>query len=196
MTYPTRDRIVDEAMRLFGQNGFRGTSVVAIERAAGLSPGAGGLYHHFASKDEVLTEGVRRHLARLDVLHDVRHLFANLGDLRAELTIAARYFLAELDGEAELFQILASEVRRRPDLLSEVSQRLITSTYEGFAEWLLESVKPRKLPAATATTIATIALGSLMSGRLLRDVMGVEPAVDDETLIPVWVEMVLAALGA
>jgi hypothetical protein len=35
----------------------------------------------------------------------------------------------------------------------------------------------------------------LLSGRLLKHVMGVEPAVDDETAIPLWVDMVMAAIG-
>jgi AcrR family transcriptional regulator len=195
VTYPTRERIVDEAMRLFGQNGFRGTSVVQIEKAAGLSPGAGGLYHHFASKDDVLIEGIRRHLARLDALRQVRGVLTNLGDLRAELTVVARFSLAEIDGEAELFQILASEARRRPELLSGAADQLVSATYAGFAGWLRETVKPRRLSAERARTIAVLAMGSLLSGRILWHVMGVESGVDDEALIAGWVDMVMAAIA-
>jgi AcrR family transcriptional regulator len=191
---PTRERIVDEAMKLFGENGFRGTSVARIESAAGLSPGAGGLYHHFTSKDDVLAEGIRRHLARLVVLRDVRAVLTDLGDVRAELTVAARFILAELDSEAELFRILVSEGRRRPDLLTEAADQLISSTYQSFADWLRQTVGA-ELTAERAQTIATIAMGALVSGRILRHVMVIEPAVtDDETMIPVWVEMVMAAL--
>jgi AcrR family transcriptional regulator len=195
VTYPTRERIVDEAMRLFGQNGFRGTSVVQIEKAAGLSPGAGGLYHHFASKDDVLMEGVRRHLARLDALRQLRGVLTNLGDLRAELTVVARFSLAEVDSEAQLFQILASEARRRPDLLSDAAEQLVTATYAGFADWLRLTVKPRRLAPDRARTIALLAMGSLLSGRILQHVMGVNADVDDEALIAVWVDMVVAAIG-
>ena len=46
----TKERIIDEAMRLFGEQGYKGTSVIQIEKAAGLTPGAGGIYHHFSSK--------------------------------------------------------------------------------------------------------------------------------------------------
>jgi AcrR family transcriptional regulator len=76
---PTKERIVDAAMQLFSQHGYRGTSVAQIEAAAGLTPGSGGLYHHFRAKEEVLTAGIERHLARLRALRDIRHLLADLG---------------------------------------------------------------------------------------------------------------------
>lgn len=188
---PTRERIVDEAMRLFGQNGFRGTSVVQIEKAAGLTPGAGGLYHHFASKDDVLVEGVRRHLARIDALKEVRAILGDLGDLRAELTVVARFTLAELDNEAELFQILASEARRRPDLLTNAAETVIASSHESFVDWI---VTKRDMTAERARAIAGLAMGALLAGRLAKHVLGVEPGVEDETVIPIWVDMVIAAI--
>jgi AcrR family transcriptional regulator len=49
----TRERIVDEAMRLFSEHGYTATSIAKIEAAVGLTPGAGGIYHHFASKEAV-----------------------------------------------------------------------------------------------------------------------------------------------
>ncbi|HUR48144.1 MAG TPA: helix-turn-helix domain-containing protein, partial [Acidimicrobiales bacterium] len=62
----TRDRIIDVAMELFGQRGYKGTSITAIEKAAGLAQGAGGIYHHFPSKHALLEAGIARHLSRLD----------------------------------------------------------------------------------------------------------------------------------
>ena len=62
MSSTTRERIVDEAMRLFSQHGYAATSIAKIEAAAGLTPGAGGLYHHFKSKEAVLAAGIERQL--------------------------------------------------------------------------------------------------------------------------------------
>ena len=42
MSTSTRERLLDEAMRLFGERGYDATSVAEIERSAGLTPGAGG----------------------------------------------------------------------------------------------------------------------------------------------------------
>ncbi len=187
---PTRERIADAAMRLFSEQGFRGASVAQIEAAAGLTAGAGGLYHHFNSKEDVLAFGVRRHLERLEALRDVRRVVGDLGDLRAELSVTARYFLAELDTQSELLRIVVSETRRRPDLLTEAVDQLIASTFRGFAEWLREAAG-QDLGEDRASTIATLALGSLLSSRLLPNVIGVNSVgVGDDTLVPAWVDMV------
>jgi AcrR family transcriptional regulator len=193
---PTKERIVEEAMRLFGENGYRGASVAQIEAAAGLRPGSGGLYHHFSSKEEVLAAGVRRHLERLDALRDIRRVLTGLGDLRAELTVTARYFLAELDSQSQLLRILVTETRSRPKLLTAAAEQLIASTFHSFAEWLRQAAGP-ELSEERAVTVATLALGSLLASRLLRNVVGVEGlAMEDETTVRTWVDMVLSMLPA
>jgi AcrR family transcriptional regulator len=50
----TRQRIVDETLRLFEEQGFHGTSVDAIARAAGTSRAT--LYQYFESKDQIFVE--------------------------------------------------------------------------------------------------------------------------------------------
>lgn len=190
---PTRDRIIDAAMTLFGDNGFRGTSVAQIEAAAGLTPGAGGLYHHFKSKEEVLTAGIDRHLDRIAALRDIRLLFTDLGDTRAELTMTARYALTELDNETELLRILATESRTRPSLVERAVTALVDTTHGEFAAWLQES---KHLAPERAAAVAAVALGSLLSNRLMRGLLGIAPAnVDDTTFVATWVEMILNLIG-
>jgi len=180
-------------MHLFSQHGYAGTSVAKIEAAAGLSAGAGGLYHHFKSKEAVLAAGIERQLSRLDALRDIRRLLTPLGDLKAELTLIARYILAELDSESELLRILATEARNRPQLLTTAVDQLVNSTFQGFATWIAERVE-RPVPEVSPTTIATLGLGSLLSNRLLRDVFGVPSPVDDEALVDGWVRLMMGAL--
>lgn len=192
---PTRERIIDEAMRLFSERGFRGTSITAIEVAAGLSPGAGGIYHHFKSKQALLEAGIERHIARLDALRDIRRVIGDVGDLRAELTIIARYVLAELDTEQELLQILVREARQRPDVLARAVDKLINASYTELAGWLLRRVDPPPT-AEQASAIATHGLGSLLSSRLTTTVLGVATMpVSDEALVATWVPAMMALLA-
>ncbi|HEX4364916.1 MAG TPA: TetR/AcrR family transcriptional regulator [Solirubrobacteraceae bacterium] len=195
MSATTKDRIVDEALRLFSEHGYAGTSIAKIESAAGLTPGAGGIYHHFPSKEALLAAGIERQLARLDALREIRGVLTPLGDLRAELTVTARYVLAELDREAELLRILAREARGRPELLTTAVERLISSTFSGFAALVTERAGA-SLEGTEADAIAAAGLGSLLASRLLPDVLGVPFPVDDETLVDTWVRMMSATLGA
>jgi AcrR family transcriptional regulator len=194
MSSTTRERIVDEAMHLFSEHGYSGTSIAKIEAAAGLTPGAGGIYHHFKSKEAVLSAGIERQLARLGALREIRHVLGSLGDVKAELTLTARYVLAELDSESELLRILASDARSRPQLLTSAVEQLVSSTFTGFAAWI-EQRAERAIPAEEAKAIAAFGLGSLLSSRLLRDVLGIPAPIDDETLVDTWVRMMSAALA-
>ena len=182
-------------MKLFGEQGFRGTSVAAIEASAGLTPGAGGLYHHFDSKEAVLRAGVKRHLGRLAALRDIRRLFGSLGDLRAELTLTARYVLAELDNETELLRIVVSEARRRPKVLSRAAEQLLSLTHDEFASWL-RNRSETGLTESQAQVIASLGLGALVSTRLMNTVLGLSTVVlDEEELVSMWVEMMLGVLS-
>lgn len=193
MSSTTRERIVDEAMRLFSDVGYRATTIARIEAAAGLTPGAGGVYHHFASKEALLEAGVQRQLRRLDGLGAVRQVFSSLGDLRAELTLIARYVLAELDEETQLLRLLALNARGGPDGLGAAAQRLADTSFAGFAGWLAER-SSRRLSHEEAQALAAASLGALLSSRLLRDVLGVTPATDDAALVDAWVLMLERAL--
>jgi AcrR family transcriptional regulator len=180
-------------MRLFSSQGFSGTSVAQIERAAGLTPGAGGLYHHFRSKDDVLAGGVSRHLARLGALRDIRRLFTGVADLRTELTVTARYVLAELASESVLLQVLATEARARPELVDAAVTALVETTYAEFAVWLEESwaVPPERARALTA-----VALGALVAHRLLGGLFPGRLGIDDDAFVTTWTETFTLALTA
>jgi AcrR family transcriptional regulator len=193
-TTSTRERIVDEAMHLFSQHGYAATSIAKIEAAAGLTPGAGGIYHHFPSKEAVLAAGIERQLSRLGALREIRNVLGPLGDVKAELTLTARYVLTELDSESELLRILASDARNRPQLLKTAVEELVSSTFTGFATWIGERAE-RAMAEEEASAIAAFGLGSLLSSRLLRDVLGIPAPVDDETLVETWVQMMVTAMA-
>jgi len=181
-------------MGLFSERGFHGTSVVQIEDAAGLSAGAGGIYHYFRSKEELLTAGIDRHLARLSALRDLRRLLTGLDDMRSELTITARYTLAELDREAELLQILATEARARPELVRAAVEQLIDASYAEFASWVTDRTGGR-VPADRAAAVAAVGLGALLSSRVLAALAMTSVTVDDQAFVQAWVDMMIMTIG-
>ena len=70
----TRERILAAAAALFAETGYRGTSMVAVAEAAGLSQT--GLLHHFPSKELLLAGVLQRRdeqdRAALDLGHEPR----------------------------------------------------------------------------------------------------------------------------
>src|SRR3954469_12487471 len=181
---PTRDRLLDEAMRLFGERGFGATSVAEIERSAGLTPGAGGLFHHFRTKEAVLAAGVERPLGRLLGGGHVRGALPPLGDLRAELTLVARYVFLELEEEQELLRVLISEGRQRPHLLAGAVEQVVRGTFTEFASLLARS--------GGSEVGAALALGSLVAFASAELLLGQSPVdADREDVIATWVDMVM-----
>jgi AcrR family transcriptional regulator len=194
MVVSTRERILDVAMELFGQHGFKGTSIVQIERAAGLAEGSGSIYQHFRSKQALLEAGIERHLGRLSALRDIRRILVDLGDLHIELTVLARYALAELDSEADLLRTVLAEARTRPELVQVAVDQLIHATYAAFAGWLRDRAQ---LDPGRAEAITAVALGALFSARLLRLQLDTDPiAITDEDFIATWAQMVHSQISS
>ncbi|MEO9223681.1 MAG: helix-turn-helix domain-containing protein [Acidimicrobiales bacterium] len=195
MNASTKDRLVDEAMRLFGEQGYRSTSVAQIEAAAGLSPGAGGLYHHFRSKEALLEAGIDRHLDRLRALRDIRRVFSGLADLRSELTVSARYTLQLIDEEAQLLRIVVSGLRDRPSRLTDAFGDILIASYDEFADWL--RVRVPGSPEVQVRAVSAVALNALFAARMTHHILDADPQqVDDEAFVSEWVEMVAARIEA
>jgi AcrR family transcriptional regulator len=101
----TRQRIVHAAVSLFAEQGFDATSVNQVVAKAGVAKGA--LYHHFASKDDLLYEVYRelvdRQLAGLTEIlsrgwpadQSLRALIADLVSTTAARAGEAKVFFRE-----------------------------------------------------------------------------------------------------
>jgi AcrR family transcriptional regulator len=192
---PTRDRVLTEAMRLFGEQGYQATSITQIEAAAGLAPGSGALYHHFKSKEALLEAGIDRQLDRRRAMHDIRTLFAGLGDLRIELTMLGRFMLTVLDEETQLLQIAARTPHEQSPRLNNAYAALIESLYAQVADWI-KGWAP-KISAQDANTMAAIAVNALLGKRATSTVFRApEQDVHDEHYIAEWTAMLVGRLEA
>lgn len=55
----SRDKILEAAFQLFIRNGYHGSSMRAIAKAAGLAPGS--IYNHFEGKEDIFSQVLLRH---------------------------------------------------------------------------------------------------------------------------------------
>ncbi|MGW5355294.1 TetR/AcrR family transcriptional regulator [Streptomyces sp. NPDC004031] len=191
----TRSRVVAEAMRLFGEQGYARTTVAEIEKAAGLSPGSGSLYRHFRSKEELLAEGVRAKVA------ENAGLLAMIGNpgamaalpLRERLAGLARAGLRRLEQERDLNRMIVRDLAAFPALLDEVREGEMRRIHAAVAQWLRMQAGPGDAEGAGARdwdALAVVLVGSVSHFWLLRDVFGAHPSgLDEDRWVAAFVDL-------
>jgi AcrR family transcriptional regulator len=184
---------MDAVLRLVAEHGYRGTSVGAIEKAAGLAPRSGALYQHFKGKDDVLDAAIERELAAIDELGSVLETPAP-GDLRAELTALARWNLDSLDRRTRLSEIVRRDAHRLPpQLLDELYTRLVACPYDQVVDWLAARFAGAGLSPPDLPPLALIIIEPMASYRFMRETFGRTPdAIDDERFVAAWVDVAMA----
>jgi AcrR family transcriptional regulator len=178
------------AMTLFAERGYDGASIGDIERAAGMAPRSGAIYQHFkGGKGDLLRAAVERELRAIDELGSVMEMLP-LGDLRAELTLLARWNLNSLERRSELARFVRRDAARLdPDLRDELYGRLVGGPYDQIVAWLRTQVPGVSDPHA----FALVLIESISAYQSLRRTFGRTPDdVDDDRFIAAWVETALA----
>lgn len=196
MITPTRDRIVAAALRLFAERGYHGTSVGEIEAAAGLSPRSGALYKHFPSKRAVLEAALDQ---RMQAYAEADTLLALVpfGDLRAELTVLARYTLEQISGQQQILRVLMKEGERFPELRDEFHDRLVQGGWDRVLRWWHARCEHHGVPEGDPEADMVALFGPLILHPLMLTLFARSPAgVDEDRLISAWVELALDWLRA
>jgi AcrR family transcriptional regulator len=105
-----RAQLVDAALSLFAERGFRATTIADIADATGTAHGL--VYHYFASKDELLAAVLERY----SFLPDLRGLLEVSGDRpAAEVLTSIAVGLSEVLGRRpELVRLVVSEAHTNP----------------------------------------------------------------------------------
>jgi len=124
----TRDRIIQEATRLFAESGIKATTIARIESAVGLRPGSGGVHRYFPTKDALT-------ITVLETLYErAEATVANSGltgarptELGPFLRAAGAYVLHEADQIRELTLIGYREGESLFERFPQFRQRSFTA---------------------------------------------------------------------
>jgi AcrR family transcriptional regulator len=182
---------VDSALELFARQGYSGTSVVQIERAAGLSPGAGGLYAHFNSKAELLAAAIERSAAQADVGYSMLDALP-LGDLRSELTIIARGSFVLYDAAKTWIRLALREGDLHPELFNDARERLTARAYRYLADLLASKVEAGQLVEHDPRAVADVLFGAISNYWMQSRIFDWQPNdVTQEAFISAWVDLAL-----
>jgi AcrR family transcriptional regulator len=120
-----RTRILDAAMGVFRQHGFRRSSIEQAAEAAGLTRQA--LYHHFKSKEALFRAVIERVYetalaAQIAAAEAAEKAGGSLADiLNAEVTARLRHMLASFDGSPHIEELFSEHLLQARDLYQKYS---------------------------------------------------------------------------
>lgn len=171
----TRDRLLTEGMRLFGEQGYAATSVAQIEAAAGLSPGSGSLYKHFRSKEVLLTEGVDRLLAGGHELVDRLVAPGGSETLVEQLAAVARAGLRRMDEDRDVSRLLFRGLDSFPELLQRFGTHEI-ARFHAEAAAMLAGLADDPDGTVDLPAVAVVLQGATAHYWLLVDLFGRHPS--------------------
>ncbi|BBX03660.1 TetR family transcriptional regulator [Mycolicibacterium moriokaense] len=205
MAESTRERILNEALRLFGEQGFAGTSVAQIEQAAGLSPGSGALYRHFKSKDELLVKAVEaRVLDRGQFAQFLSPDFSVLAmldliapdtDLVDRVVLLCRIGLQRLDHDRDVTRILLRDNTTPREALDVVRRDEHLVVLSVLSRGLAELAGPDRADEDWEA-LAVVLQSALSHYWLVKDLFGGEhpSSIDPDRYLRAIAEMVVARL--
>ena len=166
----TRARLLDVAVRRFAADGFRGTSVAAVARDAGVTPAA--VYAYFPSKEGLFEAAVDTDAAAL-ILESLQQLEPAGGALHEAWPQLIGTLLTGLDDHPLARRVLAAQEREAlprllelqalADLRAVLAAILATDQERGLVRTDLD-------PAVLALGLETIVLSLLMSILIVGDV--------------------------
>lgn len=185
--HPTRDILIDAALELFAAGGFQGTTVRTIEQAAGLTPGAGGLYRHFKSKEDLLVAAVQRYTGEIAAFAERTPELLDLGDVRAELRLAAKILRRFNERNQSLLRVLHTEGRRLPRTARRAFETAWGDAYTIYARWLGARLGPGTKVDVEATAIQLF--GALTQFQSQADIFKQPPlGVERDRFVEAWAD--------
>jgi AcrR family transcriptional regulator len=194
---PTQVRILEAAMRLFAERGYRATTVGDIERDAGLVPRRGALYRHFATKEAVFEACLDQWIADVTGFPSTLEALLPLEDLRSELTVIARGSLQILGRQTELFRFLARDAIDFPHLVRRVHDQLVAVGYRQMSAWLWSKLRAAGAKRHDVAALAAVALASLAHYRQDEAVYGHPPGgASEAAFVEAWVETWYACIDS
>jgi AcrR family transcriptional regulator len=192
---PTRDRLIDAAVRILSRPGGGFVSIESIAAEAGLTKGA--FYHHFADRAELLRAVARR-------VSPVQEMRTRLepdmnGSARDGLIAIAHAYYEAISPRADLIRNLASNASHDPELTSIVMNEIVGQGAPLLFLWFGMQVSRGALRPVDPSLVVQMLFGPVLllvvMGREMIDRMaqqGVHSAIDS---VEAYVDLVLNGIA-
>jgi AcrR family transcriptional regulator len=195
MALSGRDRLLAEALKLFAARGYAGTSVADIQTAAGLAPGSGALYKHFASKRALLEAAVAY---RIESIVAARQEYDAESPVGVEKAVrrAGQLIRDNLTASEDLLRVMLRESEELGDLNEQTWKVITDNAYHRFTDELAASNRAGITNVPDPQASAAVAISSLTYAATLRALTGHSPGdVDDDRFFEACVFQTVSALA-
>jgi TetR/AcrR family transcriptional regulator, transcriptional repressor for nem operon len=177
-----RERILDEAAKLFRERGFNGIGIADLMKSVGLTHG--GFYSHFSSKEELMAEACRRGVT---TMLDKWNRLADSGTANPLAAVTTHYLSTrhrDVPGTGCLMAALGPEVSRQAAPVRQV----VTECLDSILDTLARLTPAKSTVAKRNKAMATFAsmVGALVIAR----------AVNDPKLSREFLQVVSASIAA
>lgn len=165
MSMDSREKILQAALRVFGEAGYLGATTRRIAQEAGVNEVT--IFRHFGSKDELIREAIRCGHERIDALS----LPAEPVDPERELAEWSRDQMAEMYGMRSVIRACMGESETHEEFAERAGERPRHVTRE-LTEYLLRLQRAGMAePDFDPNFAASMLMGALFSDILGRDFM-------------------------
>ena len=186
----TRSTILEAAVQIFSQHGFRGSTTRRIADAASVNEVT--IFRYFGSKDALLQEA----LAGSDVNEFVNPLPQDPADPAEELTMWCGTVIDHLRARSPMIRKCMGELEERPELACHATVVPVRLTSELTSYFRRLSAKNPASEEFDANVAANMLLGSLFHDAIGRDMMPEIFTTPASEAPGKYVRMMLRAVGA
>lgn len=167
-----------------------------LQSACGLTPGSGALYKHFPSKEALLREVLRRHVA--GIAADRAKVDTDPpGSLDAILRYGAEAVWRSMERDRKVIRITVRDLDPFPDLIDELWEGVLANVYRQFSQLLRHEDESGRIDVADPEATAAVLVASLTYLPILDGLIGHNPGdVDRDRFLDAWVESAQRTLAA
>jgi AcrR family transcriptional regulator len=184
-----RDQLLDAAVRVYAETGYRGATTRRIATVAGVNEVT--LFRHFGSKDALMREAITRAGSSLvaEMLPDLPQ------EPFQELRGWARAHIAELRERRSLIRTCMGEIEEHPGLFSNEKSPPVLAA-QALRRYLrrLREVGLAKAPFDEVSASAML-MGVLFADAMGRDIMPDMYRNDPESALDEYVRLFLRSIG-
>jgi len=159
MSYTTKEKILESALKLFSRKGYLGATTKEIAKEAGIAEVT--LFRYFHSK-EALFEEVINNYSFLPKLKEILKKVESQS-YKEVLKIIAFEFLKLLESKKDLIRIMHSEMQRYPEKIKKIYENVIENTFKLLSKYFEKLQKEEILKEFNSELAARAFLGMFFS---------------------------------